>query len=209
MRRCVKGINRVQHLHDTTHDLVWLQGREEYRTVVTDGPRLSTLGIAGKGKPAPRGQLLSPRHLSSLRNMRKFIPMKKDNRRARSEARTEAGSIGDPMVVGSPGALRPTESTPDLGVGPSTLPTSGPPVSGDQESNSAQTCFFLVIHLTALSCPTQATTPPPISSDRFSNQEKEIARTPQTTSLIQEQRLRAGRSSSPTCLPQPGLSLLG
>ena len=126
--------------------------------------------------------------------MRKFIPLKKDHRRARSEARNEAGTIGDPMVVG-PGTLRPTESTPDLGVGPSTLPTSGRPVSGDQESNSTRTRFFFLIHLTALACVTQATTPPLALSGRFSNQEKEIARAPQTIQLIQEHHLRADRAS--------------
>ena len=108
---------------------------------VRGGPRQSMLGIAIKGKQAPRGHLLSPRHLRSLSNMRKFIPLKKDHRRARSEARNEAGPIGDPMMA-DPVTLRPTESTPDLGIGPSTMPTSGLPVSGTQESNSTQTRFF-------------------------------------------------------------------
>ena len=139
--------------------------------------------------------------------MRKFVPLKKDNRRARSEARTEAGSIGEPMVVGS-GALRPTGSTPDLGVGPSTSPMSGLPVSSDQESNSTRTRFFSLMYLTALACVTQATTPPLVLSGRFSNQEKEIARAPQMTPLIQERHPRADRTSSPSRLPEPGSSLL-
>jgi len=59
----------------------------------------------------------------------------------------------DPVV------LRPTESTPDLGIGPSTLPTSSPSTSRDQEPNSTQTTLFQMIHLTTLFLATQ-TAPP-------------------------------------------------
>ena len=193
------------------HLLVWLQA-SRWRTIGGRPspmlPRLSTLGIAGKGRQMPRGQLLSPRHLTSPRNMRKLIPLQKNSRRARSEARNEAGPIGGPITA-DPVALRPTESTPDLGIGPSTMPTSGLPVSGSQESNSTQTCFFWVIHLIALSCITQPTTPPLILSARFSSQEKGIAQAPPTTQLIQERHLRVDRTSSPSRLPEPGSSSTG
>ena len=106
---------------------------------------------------------LSPHHLCSPSDMerRKFSPLPRKHRRAQSEARSNAGPIEDPMEV-DPVVLRPTESTPDLGIGPSTLPTSGPSTSHDQESNSMQTTLFRMIHLTTLFLVTQTVPPPRI-----------------------------------------------
>ena len=83
---------------------------------------------------------------------RKFIPLRKDYR-ARSKARSKASDIEDPMQV-DPAVLRPTESTPDLGISSSTLPTSGPLTPHGSEPDSTRTTLFRTTHLTTLFCDT-------------------------------------------------------
>lgn len=82
--------------------------------------------------------------------MRKFIPLRKGHHRARSETRSDIGPIEAQMEV-DPLELRPTESTPDLGIGSSTLPTPGPLASHDQESSGTRSNFSQMNHLTTLS----------------------------------------------------------
>ena len=77
--------------------------------------------------------------------MERFPPHTKKHRRKRSKARSELGSIegeADPVV------LRPTESTPDLGIGASILPAPTPLTSRSHESNGAQVNLPWLIHLT-------------------------------------------------------------
>jgi len=82
--------------------------------------------------------LLSHHHLirqsTPTMEWRDFLPAPKKHRRARSGARTEVGSLKDPSDADLV-APRPTESTPDLRVGTSTLPMPSPLTSRDQESN--------------------------------------------------------------------------
>jgi len=86
---------------------------------------------------------------SNVMKWRKLLRVPKKLHRAQSEARSEIGS-----VEGQGGAdltaPRPAESTPDLRIGTSTLPTSSPLVPRDQESNGMQTTLSQTIHLTAL-----------------------------------------------------------
>jgi len=64
----------------------------------------------------------------------KFLRLPKSHRRARSKAGSEIGSI-EGQSEADLAAPRPTESTPDLQIGTSTLPTPSPLVPHNQESN--------------------------------------------------------------------------
>jgi hypothetical protein len=79
--------------------------------------------------------------------LRDFLSLPRKDRRTRSEARSEvdptAGSAEVDLV-----APRPTESSPDLRIGSSTLPSPSPLASRNQESNSTSTALFRVISLT-------------------------------------------------------------
>ena len=96
---------------------------------------------------------------------RKFIPLRKDYR-PRSKARSEASDIEDPMQV-DPAVLRPTESTPDLGIGPSTLPTSGPLTPHDSEPDGMRATLFRTTHLTTLFCDTDRRATPDLFRSVF------------------------------------------
>ena len=63
-----------------------------------------------------------------------FLRIPKRHRRERSKARSEISPIGGQNEA-IPAALRPAESTPDLGAGTSTLPMPKPLALRDQESN--------------------------------------------------------------------------
>lgn len=79
--------------------------------------------------------------------MKKFIPLQKGRHRpARSEVKSDVGPIETQMEVDPVG-----EPTPDLGIGPSTSPTSGLLVSREQESSGTQTYSFQMNHLTSIS----------------------------------------------------------
>ena len=87
---------------------------------------------------------------------RKFIPLPKILRRTQSNASAEAGTAEDPIEVdGDPIEVdsdppHPTDSTPDPGIGPSTLPPSSLLAPSDQESNGMSLNPYQMIHLTAL-----------------------------------------------------------
>ena len=66
-----------------------------------------------------------------------ILHLPKIHRRKRSKARNEIGPTGDPSHI-DPGALRPTEPTPSLGIGSSTLPAQVPPPSHGQEAEGAE-----------------------------------------------------------------------
>ena len=88
--------------------------------------------------------LLSYHHLHRPNGDMKFsklLPLPKGHRRGRSKARSEIGPI-EGQSEPDPVAPRPTESTPDLGIGTSVLPTSSPLTPRDQESNGMQTVFL-------------------------------------------------------------------
>jgi hypothetical protein len=79
--------------------------------------------------------------------LRNLLSLPRKDQRARNEGRGEAGPIPDPGQAGLV-VPRPPESSPDLRIGPLTLPTSSPSTSRDQESNGMSTTLFRVIHLT-------------------------------------------------------------
>ena len=64
----------------------------------------------------------------------KFLRLPKIRRRARSKARSETGPI-EGQSEANLATPRPTESTPDLRIGTSTLPAPSPLVLSNQESN--------------------------------------------------------------------------
>ena len=79
--------------------------------------------------------------------LQNLLSLPRKGRRAQSEVRSEADLTPDPGEIG-PVVPRPTESSPDLRIGPPTSPTFGPSTSRDQESNGMSTALFRVIHLT-------------------------------------------------------------
>jgi hypothetical protein len=76
---------------------------------------------------------------------RNFLHLPPKDRRARSEGRSEAGSIVDPseVVLAIPHL---SESTPDLGI----APTSVPSTSQNPESSGTRTTSFLPIRLVTI-----------------------------------------------------------
>ena len=76
---------------------------------------------------------------------RKFLTLSKALRRPRSE--TGIGPIQDPMEVDPGVSLRPTESTPDLGIGPTASGLSAP---NNQGTSGMQPNCLLIIYLTTL-----------------------------------------------------------
>jgi len=86
---------------------------------------------------------------SNVMKWRKLLRVPKKLHRAQSEATSETGSAegqgGVDLTV-----PHHTESTPDLRIGASALPTSSPLIPRDQESNGTQAALSQTIHLTAL-----------------------------------------------------------
>ena len=76
---------------------------------------------------------------------RDFLPVPKRHRRKRSKARSEVGSNEDGA---GQVALRPTESTPDLGIGASILPVPTPLTSRSHVPKGARMRSPRLIHLT-------------------------------------------------------------
>ena len=114
------------------------------------------LGLAQNGIRATRPTICyrstiytNLRRLYDQMRWRDFLSIPKKNRRTRSKAASEVSSLKGPSAVDLV-APRPTESTPDLRVGASTLPTSSPSTSRGQESNGMQMIISQVTHLTAL-----------------------------------------------------------
>jgi len=112
-------------------------------------PRLVSRGHPPVITPPSTAFYTSLHRPNNVMKWREFLHIPKRHRRARSKARSEIGS-----VEGQSGAdlavPRPTESTPDLGIGTSTLSTSSPSVPRDQEPNGRQTTLSWVILLTSL-----------------------------------------------------------
>ena len=77
---------------------------------------------------------------------RKLLPLPKILRRQRSDA--GIGPAEDPMEVDPAVTLRAFESTPDLGIPPT---TSGFSTLDDQEFNGMRTDFVPIVYLTTLS----------------------------------------------------------
>jgi hypothetical protein len=75
--------------------------------------------------------------------LRDFLSLPRKDRRARSEA----GSIVDPSEVDLV-VPRPAESSSDLGIGPSILPTPVPSTLQNRESSGMRTALFRTIRLT-------------------------------------------------------------
>ena len=130
--------------------------------------------------------------------LRDLLSRLRKSRRAQSKARSEDPTEASGLVV-----PRPTESTPDLGIGPSTLPTSNPLVSHDQEaSNSKQTTSFLTLHLT-LFHPTQTTSFPTLHN---LSPERAIIRNPGIVPpswALPQTRTSLNRVGNPLRAPRP------
>jgi len=94
---------------------------------------------------------------------RDFLPVPKNRRRTRSEARSEVGSLKNPSEVNLV-APHPAESTPDLRIGPSTVRASSSLTSGRREFNGTWTLISRIIYLTTLF---PRTTDPRSGSDQF------------------------------------------
>jgi hypothetical protein len=121
---------------------------------------LSALSVGSKWNEGHEANYpLSPHHLhliytnlhrpSDNMKWRNFLPIPKKHGRTRSKARSEI----DPIEASSEADLaapRPTESTPDLRIGTSTLPTPDPPISGDQKPSGTRATAFRTIRLTIL-----------------------------------------------------------
>ena len=78
--------------------------------------------------------------------LRDFLCIPK-HRRTPSKARSDIGSTEGPNEADL-AVPRSTESTPDLRIGASTLPTSGPPTPRDQESSGTRTDLSRKTNLT-------------------------------------------------------------
>ena len=79
---------------------------------------------------------------------RDFLSQLRKGHRARSKARSEANFITPTKADLAVLALHTSTSTPDLGIGPSTLPTPSPLAAHDQgSSDSTQTISSRVIRL--------------------------------------------------------------
>ena len=116
------------------------EGKPKAGVCVLDAHSVSALTIGLEwNKRHEASYLLSNHHLHRpIDDMKlpKLLRLPKIHRRTRSKARNETGLIEDQseadLVV-----PRPTEPTPDLRIGTSTLPTPSPLTPHDQESNSA------------------------------------------------------------------------
>jgi hypothetical protein len=120
------------------------------------------------------------------------------------QARSEIAPIDENQSEADPTTPRPTESTPDLRIGTSTLPTSSPLTPRDQESNGMQTILSRTTHL---STPLSRNTDPDTASNQVPicsrKRPKPASRNPQIMPLTQEQHLGAHRIGSPPHMPQP------
>ena len=170
----------------------------------------SALSVCSKWKesheanhPLSLHHLHRPNDNMGLRDsVRNFLSLPRKDRRARSEGRNEVGPTADPGGVGS-GVPRPTESSPDLRIGPPTLPTPSPSTSRDQESNGTSTDLFRMIHLTTLRA-TQTATSILVKSGPFSKADKANTRYPQMIRLpTQVQHTKTSRVGNPPRIPQP------
>jgi len=134
--------------------------------------RTSLPSIIGAGNWMERQPYHSYHQQSSDREMglRDLLSPPRMYRRARSEGRSEVGSIEDAGQA-CPVISRHAKSTPDLGIGSSTLSTPRPSTSQDHGSNSTQTTLSWIVCPTTFVRATQVATLP-IGSDQFSGQEK-------------------------------------
>ena len=80
--------------------------------------------------------------------LRDFLRIPK-HRRKHSRARSELGSV-EASSEADLALPRPTESTPDLRIGTSTLPTPDPLISGHQKLSGMRAIAFQTIRLTIL-----------------------------------------------------------
>ena len=78
-----------------------------------------------------------------------FLSLPRKARKALGKARSETDVTQDPSEPGQ-AMRRPTESNPDLGAGPSALPTITPSTSQNQVSGGTRTVLFRTAHLTVL-----------------------------------------------------------
>jgi hypothetical protein len=145
--------------------------------------RLAGPGVGSEWKECHEASYLLSHHQLSQPNDEmesSFLCLPIGHRRARSEVRSEIGSIEDQTGAGQ-AVPRPAESTPDLRIGTSSSPSSRPLTPRDQKSKGMQTTFFQKIHLTTLFRATQIAPLCLIDSDPFSEWDKATAQNPQIT----------------------------
>jgi len=151
--------------------------------------------------------LLSSHHLyrlSDIMKWRKFLSVPKIHRRPRSKARSETSPIEGQSGVDSVVSPPTVESTPDLRIGASTLPTSSPLTLHDQESNGKQASRSWAISLSTLFFFVQQTPAPyPTKPHPFPKGIKTASRNLQTIPLTQERHPRTNQTGSPPHMPQP------
>ena len=134
---------------------------------------------------------------SNVMRWREFLQIPKRHRRTRSEARSGTGSIEGQGGVEVP---RLTESTPDLRIGSSILPTPTLLAPHDQGLNGRQTTLPRGIHLTYFHA-TQTPTPFPIQLYSSPPGTKAASRKFQITPPNREQYPRVNPTGSPPHTP--------
>ena len=150
------------------------------------------------------GRLLSHHHLHrkiDKMKLPKFLCIPKLCRPTRSETRSEISPIegqGEP----DPTVPRPTESTPDLRIGTSTLPVPGPLTPRDENSGGMQMTSSRTTHLTTPFRVTQTPTPFPIKFYLFLEETKPASRNLQIVPLTKDQLLRESRTGRPPRTPR-------
>jgi hypothetical protein len=183
------------------------EAKEKPLWTFAEGQNVSALNVGSKRDECHEaGYLLSHHHLHRLSDdmkLPKFLRLPKSLRRSRSKAKSEIAPIDENQSEADPTTPRPTESTPDLRIGTSTLPTSSPLATRDQESNGMQTILSRTTHLSTPLRVTQTPTPPPIKFYLFPEETKPASRNPQIMPLTQEQHLGAHRIGSRPHMPQP------
>jgi hypothetical protein len=160
------------------------------------------LALARNGMGSTRcavHNLLSNRHLLRSNNGMKFLSLPKIRRRGRSQPRSEIEDTGgsDPAVPVSP--LRPSESTPDLGIGVSAPTRSASP---DLQSSGMQTFLYCRRTSHHFFSRFQTALPCPIDFDLPSERGRAQPGIPRVTPPVH--RLGASQNSNPSSLP--GLS---
>ena len=116
--------------------LIWMSAGDELSPRLSVGPEWNESHEAGS--------LLSHHHLhrsNEKMKLSKFLRLPNSNRRARSKSRSEIGSIEGQNEPGQ-ATPRPTESTPDLRINPTILPTLGILDPRDQEPGSRSTTTY-------------------------------------------------------------------
>jgi hypothetical protein len=140
--------------------------RSQRNWVLVEGWIVSALSVGSEWNECHEANyLLSHHHLHRPNDdmkFSKFLRLPKSHRWSRSKTRSEIAPTDDGQSEADQTIPRLTESTPDLRIGTSTLPTPSPLASRDQESDSMYTTLSRKAHLSPPFRVTQTLTPFPI-----------------------------------------------